>query len=339
MKKAFILILLGVLTCSVAPAQRVSAYQAGSYQPGLMNLRDLAPPGAGLVFIDYTYWNNSNSFVDRYGKKVEHLTIDLEPINPGAGEVTLDLDQQVSGYANVPVIFYTSRFKILNAKYMASLNPSYITSGYKMNIHTSDTSVTSTGNAGGFGDLSFIPLGLGWSVKDKMDVSFFYTVYAPTGKYKTGAGDNIGKGYWTHQFQVPLYLYFFKKAMALLVMPTFEMNGKIKDSDVRPGDRFTLEYGISQYVTPWLELELINGHNWQVSDDRGEDVWWRDTQLDARDQTSTVGFGVGVWPWAGRLNLRVKYAMDYWTEQRYKSNFLSASIIFIPNILNKKTKE
>jgi len=130
-----------------------------------------------------------------------------------------------------------------------------------------------------------------------------------------------------------------EKATALFVMPTCEKNGKIKDRDFRSGNRFTIEYGISQYVTPWLELELINGHNWQVGDDKGEAVWWRQSALDVRDQTSNIGFGIGVWPWEGRLNIRVKYAMDYATKQRYKSNFLSASIIFIPNILTSSSKK
>ena len=339
MKKIFTLLVIILLTYSTTTAQRVSAYQAGSYQPGLMNVRDLAPPGAGIVFLDYNYWNNSSSFVDRFGNKVNSLSFDLGSINPEVGEVTLDLDQQISGYANVPVLFYSSKFKILGARYMASINPSYITSNYRMNMHISDTTVTSTGNTGGFGDLSFIPLGLGWSIKDKVDLSFFYMVYAPTGRHETGADDNIGKGYWTHQFQLPVYLYFMEKATALFVMPTFEMNGKVKDSDVRPGSRFTIEYGISQYATPWLELEIINGHNWQVNNDTGDDVWWRDTPLYVKDQTSTVGFGVGVWPWAGRLNIRVKYAMDYGTKQRYKSNFLSASIIFIPNLITERAGE
>ena len=333
MKELLLLVVISFLVYPSVTAQRISAYQAGSYQPGIMNVRDLAPPGAGIVFIDYNYWNNSNSYIDRHGKKVEQLTIDLEPVNPGAGEVTLDLDQQVSGYANVPVLFYASKFKILNARYMASINPSYLSSGYRMNIHTSDTSVTATGNTGGFGDLSFIPVGLGWSIQDKMDISFFYTVYAPTGKYKTGADDNIGKGYWTHQFQVPTYFYFKEKATALFVNPTFETNGRVRGTDARAGERLTIEYGISQYVTSWLELEIINGHNWQVSKDTGEDIWWKDTPLFVKDRTSTVGFGIGAWPWAGRLNIRVKYARDYGTKQRYQSNFLSASIIFIPNLI------
>ncbi len=339
MKKYLLFITICLLGYTGTMAQRVSAYQAGSYQPGLMNVRDLAPPGAGLVFIDYNFWNNSNSYIDKNGNEVNNLTIDLTPIDPSIGEVTLDLEQQVSGYANVPVIFYSSKFKILKARYMASINPLYLTSNYKMNIHVSDTSVTSTGNTGGFGDLSFIPLGLGWSIRDKIDVSFFYMVYAPTGRYETGASDNIGKGYWTHQFQAPFYLYFHEKATALFVMPTFEINGKVKDSDVHPGSRFTIEYGISQYVTPWLELEIINGHNWQTGDDKGENVWWHESQLYVKDQTSNIGFGIGVWPWAGRLNLRAKYAMDYGTKQRYKSNFLSFSIIFIPNLLTEAINE
>jgi hypothetical protein len=339
MKHILLFIIISLLMYPAVKAQRVSAYQAGSYQSGLMNVRDLAPPDAGLVFIDYNFWNNSNAYIDQYGNEVSSMEIDLAPIDPSFGSLTLDLEQQVSGYANVPVLFYSSKFKILNARYMASINPVYLTSNYRMNIHVSDTTINSTGNAGGFGDLSFIPLGLGWSIKDRIDVSFFYTVYAPTGKYKTGASDNIGKGYWTHQFQIPFYYYFMEKATALFVMPTFEVNGYIKDSDFRAGNRFTIEYGYSQYVTSWLELEIINGHNWQISDDKGEDFWWKKTQLDVRDQTSSVGFGVGVWPWEGRLNIRVKYAMDYAVKQRYKSNFLSASIIFIPNILAEKVEE
>jgi len=273
MKKILLLVTLGLFGLLNASAQRVSAYQAGSYQPALMNVRDLAPPEAGLVFIDYNYWNNSTSYVDRDGNEVNNLEIDLTPINPDLGIVTLDLEQQVSGYTNVPVIFYSSKFKILGARYMASVNPIFLTSNFRMNVHLSDTSVTATANTGGFGDLSFLPLGLGWSFGDKIDISFFYTVYAPTGRYETGADDNIGKGYWTHQFQAPFYLYFSEKATALFLMPTFEVNGKLKDSDVRPGNRFTIEYGISQYVTPWLELEILNGHNWQISEDTGRDLW------------------------------------------------------------------
>ncbi len=336
MKQLLITIIFFALGSLLVKAQGVSAYQAGAYQAGLMNVRDLADPGAGIVFIDYSYWNSSNAYYDQFGNELSNLEIDLSPIDPSLGTTTLDLTPQVSGYINVPVLFYASKFKVLGARYMASINPVFLSSNYKMNIHASqsDTTVASSGNIGGFGDLGIMPLGLAWSKKDKIDFAFFYTVYAPTGRYETGAADNIGRGYWTHQFQLPTYFYFHEKATALFVMPTYEVNGKVVGSDVRPGSRFSVDYGISQYVTPWLELEVLNGHNWQISDDKGDDVWWSNTALYVKDQTNTFSFGLGVWPWAGRLNVRTKYVMDYGTKQRYKSNFLSLSVIFIPNILS-----
>lgn len=315
-------------------AQRVSAYQAGSYQPGLLNLRDWATiETPGLLFMDYNYWNKSNSYMDRFGNKVSSLEIN---------GTTLNLNTQISGYTNVPVVFYASNLKILKGRYMASINPMFVSSNYKTNIHHSTTpelKYTSSGNSGGIGDIVIMPLGLGWSFNNKIDLSFLYTIYAPTGKYNTGAVDNLGKGYWTHQFQLPTYFYINEKATAFLLMPTFEMNGNVKDANVQVGNRFTVEYGISHYVNSWLELEILNGHNWQITSDKGEDAWWIETPLDSKDQTSNISFGAGIWTYKSRLNLRLKYAMDYGTKQRYQSNFLSFSAIFIPNILNNTNKK
>ncbi len=335
MRKYATLVFIILLGTSISKAQtpHVSAYQAGAYQAGIMNVRDLAPlDEGGLIFIDYNYWNTSTAYHDQYGNEVSEYEIDREGIN-----TLIDLTPQINGYTNVPVLFFASNFKIFGAKYMASVNPSFVSSGYKMNIHVSlsDSTITTTGNTSGFGDLAIMPVGLGWSFNNKIDLSFLYTFYAPTGRYETGATDNVGRGYWTHQFQLPTYFYFREKATALLVMPTFETNSKIKDSDVVAGSRFSIEYGISHYVTSWLELEILNGHNLQISDDKGDDVWWDNTQLEFRDQASTVSFGVGFWSWEGRLNTRLKYAMDYGVKQRYRSNFWSFSVIFIPNLLSK----
>ena len=65
----------------------------------------------------------------------------------------------------------------------------------------------------------------------------------------------------------PAYFYAMEQATAFALIPTLELNGKVKDANARPGHRFSLEYGISQYFTSWLEVELVNGHNWQISED------------------------------------------------------------------------
>jgi hypothetical protein len=325
MKKIFTLITILFFTSLTTTAQQVSAYQYGAYQPGLMNVRDLATvTSPGLILIDYNYWLSSDGFYDQNG---DRLTLDR-------------LDTQVSGYINVPVIYYASDWKILGGRYSVSLAPMYMSAGARINVHnlTDRQEFVVSPNVGGFGDLIFSPLTLGWSFNDNMDFSFLYMAYAPTGRYEIGADDNIGKGYWTHQFQAPFYYYLMEKATALFVMPTFETNGQVKGSDVRPGSRFSLDYGISQYVTSWLELEILNGHTWQISDDKGDDVWWNGTKLEGRDHTNTVSFGAGAWPWEGRLNVRAKYVMDYGVKQRFKTNFLSLSVIFIPNVLTGKNK-
>ncbi len=40
------------------------------------------------------------------------------------------------------------------------------------------------------------------------------------------------------------------------------MNGKIKDRDLTPGNRFSLEYGISQYLSERLGVGVHGAHNW-----------------------------------------------------------------------------
>lgn len=77
MIKNCIFVVFGLLLhYSVVNAQEsyVSAYQAGAYQPGIMNVRDLvAAESQGIIIIDYNYWNNSDGYYDRNGDKVSSL--------------------------------------------------------------------------------------------------------------------------------------------------------------------------------------------------------------------------------------------------------------------------
>jgi hypothetical protein len=337
MKKLISLLILAFIAIGSIIAQRVSPYQSGSYYPGLVNLRDLAAPPAGLILLDYNYWYGSNAYYDKDGNKFTGGTIDLPP--PG-NPINVTIEPKISGYTNVPVLFYASKFKVLGgARYLASISPVYMTLDYSVFLTLGDTSGNTTGNSSGFGDLAFMPLGLSWSFGDKLDVAFMYSIYAPTGRYETGAEDNMGAGIWTHQLQAPTYFYAMEKATAFAVIPTLELNGKVKDADARPGNRFSLEYGISQYFTNWLEVEIANGHNWQISNEAGDDFWWGGTRFDGRDSKNTFSAGIGVWPVEGILNIRAKYMMDYGVKQRFKNRFWSLSIVIIPGILSEKNNE
>lgn len=317
----------------IAEAQLPSPLQAGFYQPGVANLRDYATPSPGFYIIDYNIWTKSDGFYDRNGNRVGE--VDLSQIDPSLGTVNLDLD--ANAYVNAFVVAWVSkRLKPFgDASYVAALVPTFVSANYGVSVYPADGTdgARAEGGAGGFGDMGFIPLGLSWSFDQKFDLSFYYTVYAPTGRYEAGADDNTGVGYWGHTFQVPFYAYFFDQAMALGVIPTLEVNNRIRGTNVRPGSRLTLEYGISQYFTEWLELMIVNAHSFQVEDDKGSDIWWRGTPLDGKDRKNTFVAGVGAWPWKERLYLSFKYARDYGVRRRFLNNTFSLTLVFVTGLL------
>ena len=334
MRKLIIIAATVFLGSNPLIAQRVSPYQSGSYYPGLISLRDLAAPPAGILIVDYNYWMNSNGYYDKNGEKFTGGTIELPSLED---PVDVDIDPSMSGYINAPVLFYASEFRILKgARYLASVVPVYLSLDYDVFLAVGDTSGSISGKTSGFGDMSFMPLGLSWSLDKKVDISFLYSIYAPTGRYESGADDNLGQGFWTHQIQVPTYFYAMEQSTALAIIPTLEMNSKVKDADAKMGERFSLEYGISQYFNSWLEIELMNGHNWQVGADSGDDVWWTGTRFDGLDRKNTFSAGINVWPVEGILQLRVKYLTDYGVKQRFKNQFWSFSFLLIPGILSEK---
>ena len=79
--------------------------------------------------------------------------------------------------------------------------------------------------------------------------------------------------------------------------------------------------------------------NRQISNDTGSDAWWTGTRFDSRDSMNTFSAGVGVWTLKGMLNLRAKYLVDYGVRQRFKDNFVSLSLVFIPGILAEESSE
>jgi hypothetical protein len=337
MKKIILIVLIFCNGYTVILAQRTSAFQVGSYMPGIINVRDYAKVPAGLYIVDYNVWSNSSAYYDNDGNKIDKLNLELSKINPDLNDVEINLDMDINTYVNIPMIAYASKWEIFGAKYLAAISPLYLTSDATINFSPTSTnnSSESKSSLSGWGDLMIIPLFLAWNFELDYDLGFIYTLYAPTGRYETGASDNIGLGHWTHQFQVPFYAYFFQQATALSFIPTLELNGKNKDADITTGSRFSLEYGISHYFNEWLEIQIMNGHNWQISDDSGDDLWWNGTQLDTKDSKSTFWAGVGLWPWKNKLYVSLKYSFDYAISQRFNNEYLTLSLSFIPNLLTE----
>jgi hypothetical protein len=318
-------------TAQLPPAPLASPVQMGAYLPGLINPRDYANPGtSGLMALDYNLFFSSNEYIDRHGNKVDNLDLGL-----GFEPIPIDLD--MSGYINALVIAYVSpELNFLgNARYMAILSPYYATADYRVGLgELVDSTLVVDGGASGFGDLGITPLYLTWSLgEDKFDITTAYMFTAPTARYETGADDNIGLGYWNHAFQLFTYYYLLEKATAIFLGNTFEFHGKVKDVDVTPGSRHTIEYGVSQYLSERFEVTIQGSHSWQIGEDSGTDVYW-DTSY--KDKSSTIGAGLGYWPVKEIFYANFKWWTNYNLRQHFKANSYQIQLIYIPGILMSK---
>ncbi len=333
-------------------AQVVSPLQPGHYVPGLINVRDMATPPEGLTVVWYNWGISSDTFVDRDGN--ERSGLNLSDIDPGYPD--LDVELELKGFATVPVVAWVKNTQLLGgARYIAFVAPNWLTADYKVVGEVSEGSVDPgyvEGSLSGWSDLAASPIGLSWafghfgetSVSDedlaalgmpphrRFNVTTLYAFVAPTGRYSSGADDNLGLGFWTHQFQGFGYYYPFEhQATALMAGLTYELNSSIEDVDVTPGNRLSLEYGLSQYFTSWFELSVHGAHNWQITDDSGGDVFWDPT---VHDRKSTLMLGAGFWPWKGRLYATARWGFDYGLRQRFDNTNLMLNVIFLTGLLD-----
>ena len=344
-----------LLGAGTAEAQVVSPMQPGHYVPGIVNVRDLVTPPPGLFVVWYNWGITSDTYVDRNGNEL--TTLNLSELDPDLPDLDVAID--INAFATVPVIAWASDFKILGgATYIAAVAPNYFIADVKAVAGIAgtepgpDNTLTVEGSLSGFSDLVVAPLGLSWAFGEfdevtatdeelaalgmpprrRFNATFTYSFAAPTGRYERGADDNLGLGFWTHQFQGFGYYYPFEhQATAFMAGLTYEANSSIKDADVKPGSRLSLELGLSQYLATWFEFSVHSAHNWQVGDDSGSEVLWDPSY---HDRKNTLMFGAGFWPWAGRLQITARYGFDYGMRQRFDNTNVMLNVIFITNLLN-----
>ena len=336
------LLATGIKTQAQLNKTLVSPLQTGHYSPGLMNILDEADPApvSGLMILDYNTFQYDNKFYGKNGKLITQIT------GPAGNLVNLNAD--VSGYNNTPMIQWASKGKVLGATYFCAasipietVNPNLAYSRIG-NIDSLHQNGNVSGKVAGFSDLSLTPLALSWGLKN-VDITLGWTVYEPTGQFIEGGPNNTGIGFWSNIFQAFGYWYPEKlkgqpsKALAVMLGCTFELTGKIKGSDVKPGNRFSLDYGIEQYLSDNFSVGIYGANNWQVSEDMGSQVYW---DASVKDQLGTFGFQLGYWLWVNRLQAVGKYGFNYCAVQRFKLNTIEINLIFVTNALtgDKKSK-
>ena len=111
---------------------------------------------------------------------------------------------------------------------------------------------------------------------------------------------------------------------------TYEIHHEKDDVDITPGDRFSLEYGISQYLpinkdeSLLLALGISAYSQWQVDEDSGADV---SQILNVKDEIYGIGgeIGLAYVPWNAAVTFR--YTSEYDAEARFEGDLNSIAIV------------
>jgi hypothetical protein len=327
MSKLRLLTAMGCVLILVLCTGTASAGQLGHYTPAYINVRDLfVPPEEGIYYVQYNYLYTTDTLKNRDGDTVGSVLVDT-PL----GTTTLTVDPEVDVFAAAPVALWVSPWKVFGARHAALVNVGFATSSIDASLHLArsgrflDQSITETlrADVGGVSDMFVQPVWLGWSGKH-YDAAAAYGFYAPTGS------DGISLEYWEHQFQATGAWYPWEdRRMSVMVGGTYEVGHERQDRDLTPGDRFTLNWGISQFLplkkdlTILAELGVRGYSQWQLDADSGSAVsQLLNVQLNAKDRIHSVGLQAGLTFPPHKASLNFGYMWEFGAEARFDGRWV-----------------
>ena len=328
------------------------AGEQGHYAPAPMAVRDYAMPPKGFYVIDYKTYYHAEKMKDSSGDNLESIRATgtaTKNVNLGGhsvpvtlnGTLNVDLDFSVHAALDATALLWVTDKKILGADYAFMVIPSW---GYTSVNVAAKATAAGTLNVGpiskpvtagaqvkvkdeqwGMGDLIVQPLWLGWRAKN-YDLGFSYAAQLPTGTYDKDNIANVGLGFCSQHLQANGYYYPFEnKATAFMFTPTWEWNSKKIDEAVTPGQTMTIEYGISQYVHPRVELGFTGYNQWQVTKDSGSAA----ADKSVKDAISGVGAQLTWWALKEKCSLTAKVSQEYAGKDRFEGMFSSLNMVWI----------
>lgn len=325
-----------VITAAGTLLSTAQAGEIGHFGGGVLNIRDYVMPDPGFYTAIYNYYYTTDQLNNSNGDEINSVII--KP-GPGPG-IKAGIGVDVNMYVLAPTLIWVTDVKPLGIKYGALITPTFANANLNAELEALRGRGGSV-SAGSFGvgDLFVQPVWLGKSFPH-FDLAFAYGFYAPVGSYNTSTAtlpvvgsvrvedsDNLGYGFWTHQFQGAVAWYpMTNKATAVVAALTYETNGKKEDFDLTPGDNLTLNWGISQFLPLKKDMSLLlevgpAGYDtWQITHDSGS------AATSTLDQVHAVGgqLGLTYLPWFLSVNLHGFY--EYSAEDRFQGGSFGVSV-------------
>ena len=176
------------------------------------------------------------------------------------------------------------------------------------NSLTSDVQGSLSGG-GGFADSYYQPFILGWR-KKHADIRAIYGFLAPTGKFKAGANNNVGSGYWTNTVSAGETFYLNEsRSTAISTFQMYEFHGTQEGTMINPGETFNLDYSFT-HVFPLQEnlrvqLGFVGYGQWQTTDKHGPTI----TSAEAAEhyRVNALGFATNILLPERKVSVGFKY--------------------------------
>lgn len=200
----------------------------------------------------------------------------------------LDVDFDVFVYANVHRFIHYPGWKLLGADYLANIVIPVVYTNLEVGATGYDDDDWS------IGDIFVEPLALSWH-GERWDAVYGMGVHVPVGPCNARRPVYPGKDYWTAMFSAGGTVYLdAAKTWSASLLARYEIHTNKKGEDLRPGDDFHFEWGVGKALpSSWKmgplqfwEVGLAGYAQWQVTDDRGDDVTW---DKDEHDRVFAVG--------------------------------------------------
>jgi hypothetical protein len=173
---------------------------------------------------------------------------------------------------------------------------------------------------------------MGWRTK-RADVRVIYGFLAPTGRFKAGANNNVGSGYWTNCVSAGETFYLtHNKRTAVSAFEMYEFHGTQQGTNIHPGQAFDLDYSVTQTFPLQHDLRLQLGPagygQWQTTDKNGPNV--TPAQAAAHYRVNALGFAANVVLPNRKVSVGVRYFREFLNRSTFQgySVQIAASISF-----------
>lgn len=272
----------------MAGFRNITAQVRGVYPAGMSATNSGVTPGSGFTYSNVLLIYSRSTMRDRDGNVTA----------TGNNSVILDMNS---------LIWVSKKEMLGGAKFSMSA-----TLPIARNSLSNDATGPVSG-ASGLGDQYYQPFILGWN-KKRFAVRTIYGFLAPTGRYRAGASDNVGNGYWTHVVASGQTVFLDKsKRTNFSAFQMYEWHFKQHGTNIDPGENIDLDYSLMHTIPlkedRSIQLGVIGYNQFQTTAKTGANT----SPQQPRDfyKVNALGIGGHVALPAQKLNFGFKYFKEF----------------------------